>query len=284
MVFMYRADLFAKYGLQVPTTWAQYGTLAAKVRRVDPHAYLGGYPGDGATFAGYTQPIGDQWYSTDGNSWTININGAADVQMAQFWQKLVEADQVDTTAFFTPDWNKAMNDGGLLSWTAGVWAPGVVESVAEKTKGDWKIAPMPSWSGEDQVGVDGGSASMVTKTSKHPKQAVQYLSWLNASEAGPKILAQQGGQFPASLQGQSTLTSLPVPALVSDQKDYWTVAQQIAKTTAPVTWGPNVQIAYDTYSDAIKTAAAKKTSFAAVLNQTQSAVVADLKKNGFTVK
>ncbi|MGN6325390.1 ABC transporter substrate-binding protein [Pseudolysinimonas sp.] len=283
MVLMYRADLFQKYGLELPKTWDDYAALAAKVKQVAPSAFLGGYPDDGSTFAGYTQPLKDSaWYSTDGKSWKVGIDDAANKRVADFWQPLVEKGLVDTTHFFTPEWNTEMNNGTLLTWTAGVWAPGTIESVAPDTKGDWRIAPMPSWDGEQQVGFMGGSTAMVTKTSKHPKEAVEFLSWLNASKDGASRLAV-GGLFPASIPGQESLSGLSVPPIVEGQDDFWTVAQHIAKHTAKVTWGPNVQVAYDTYADAIKAATTNKTPYADALTKTQDAVVADLKKTGFTV-
>jgi multiple sugar transport system substrate-binding protein len=36
MQFYYRADIFDKLGLKVPTTWAEYADVAAKVRAADP--------------------------------------------------------------------------------------------------------------------------------------------------------------------------------------------------------------------------------------------------------
>ncbi|BDZ46135.1 hypothetical protein GCM10025866_20440 [Naasia aerilata] len=86
------------------------------------------------------------------------------------------------------------------------------------------------------------------------------------------------------MHGQADLGKQPIPDLVSGQSDFWKVATDIAGSTAAVTWGPNVQVAYDTYSDAIKKATADKTPYADALKTTQEAVVADLKKTGFTVK
>jgi multiple sugar transport system substrate-binding protein len=283
MIFVYRADLFAKYGLQAPKTWDEYAALAKKVREVAPTAFLGGYPDDGATFAAYAQPLGTQWWSTDGQKWKVDINSANSKRVASFWQSLVEQGLVDTTHFFTPDWNTKMNDGTLLSWTAGAWAPGVMASVAPDTAGKWAAAPMPTWGGEPTVGLMGGSSAMVTKTSKHPAEAVQFLEWLNGSAEGSGLLGGTVGLFPASTAGQAGLAALPVPSLVSGQKDYWTFAAGVAKNTAPVTWGPNVQIAFNTYSDAIKAAVQAKSPFGAALDKTQDTVVADLKTSGFEV-
>ncbi len=284
MIFVYRADLFEQYGLTPPATWDEYAALAKQVKEVAPNSFLGGYPDDASTFAAYTQPLGAEWWSTDGESWSVDIDGSASQRVATFWQDLVESGNVDTTHFFTPEWNTMMNDGTLLSWTAGVWAPGVMESVAPDTAGLWAAAPMPSWDGETQVGLMGGSSVLVTKSSDHPEEAVQFLQWLNGSEEGSTELIDKGGLFPASIAGQDALADQPVPSLVSGQTDFWTFAAGVAADTAPVTWGPNVQVAFDAYSDGIKAATASKGSYIDVLEKTQDAVVSDLEKSGFTVK
>lgn len=283
MVFMYRKDLFAKYDLKVPTTWDEYAALATRVKEVAPSAFLGGYPDDASTFAAYTQPLGAKWWSTNGDSWTVGIDGPESKRVAKFWQPLVEQGLIDTTHFFTPEWGTEMNNGTLLSWTVGAWGPGSAISVAPDTAGDWAIAPMPSWDGESKVGLMGGSSVMVTKNSKHPQEAVKFLTWLNASTEGTTGMVEKGGLFPASTPGQKVLAGQPVPEIVTGQDDFWDVALAAAQNTAPVTWGPNVQVAFDTWGDAIKQATESRTSYLDVLTKTQDAVVADLKKSGFTV-
>ncbi|MFP7761717.1 extracellular solute-binding protein [Marisediminicola sp. LYQ85] len=283
MIFVYRADLFEEYGLTPPTTWDEYADLAREVKEVAPDAFLGGYPDDASTFAAYTQPLGAEWWSTDGESWTIGIDDAASERVAEFWQPLVEDEVVDTTHFFTPEWNTMMNDGTLLSWTAGVWAPGVMESVAPDTAGLWAAAPMPSWDGESEVGLMGGSSVMVTNTSEHPAEAAEFLAWLNGSAEGSSLLASEAGLFPASTAGQESLADLPVPSLVSEQTDFWTFAADVGSNTAPITWGPNVQVAFDAFSDGIKAATASGGSYTDVLESAQDAVVSDLEESGFTV-
>src|ERR1700761_3364361 len=52
MGLFYRADLFKKYGLPVPTTWAQYLSDAQKVHAANPNAYIAAFPANDA-----------QWFS-----------------------------------------------------------------------------------------------------------------------------------------------------------------------------------------------------------------------------
>ncbi|KAJ1683079.1 hypothetical protein LUZ63_021695 [Rhynchospora breviuscula] len=284
MVFMYRADIFAQHGWQVPTTFDEYAALAAQVRTTLPNTYLGGFPDEGATLAAYSMQAGAQWWSTEGDAWKVDIDGAPTRQVLDFWEPLVRKDLISTTHFFTPEWNTALNDGTLLSWMVGVWGPGSIASVAPDTAGDWRIAKMPAWrSGETATGLFGGSSAMVGATTKHAKQAVEFLTWLNGSKEGSSLLAE-GGLFPASVAGQESLPSLEVPKLATGQSDFWQVASQAASDAVPFTWGPNVQFAFDSYSDSIKKALTGGTPWTDVLTSTQDAVIGDLKNTGFTVQ
>ncbi|MGO4749442.1 ABC transporter substrate-binding protein, partial [Streptomyces sp. 2MCAF27] len=43
MMFTYRKDLFAKYGVKVPTTWAEYAGAAEQIHKKDPDAYIASF-------------------------------------------------------------------------------------------------------------------------------------------------------------------------------------------------------------------------------------------------
>ena len=68
------------------------------------------------------------------------------------------------------------------------------------------------------------------------------------------------------------------------QTDYYEVVGEIAKNTRPVTWGPNTDVAASAFTDALNAAVKNGTSWSDALTATQKAVVADLKKQGFTVR
>lgn len=283
MIFMYRKDIFDQNGWAPPSTWNEYAALAQTVKTTLPGTLLGGYPDDASTMAAYAQPLGAEWWATEGDAWKVGIDEAPTQRVVDFWQPLVEQGLVDTTHFFTPEWGTKMNDGSILSWTAGAWAPAAAFSVAPDTAGLWAAAKMPTWDGESGTGFMGGSSVMVTKNTEHPKEAVEFLQWLNASDDGTRGLIDIG-LFPASSAGQSQLADQPVPDLVSDQADFWDLAVGIAENSAPFTWGPNVQVAFDAWSDGVKAATQSGGSYTAVLKTAQDAVVADLEKSGFTVQ
>ena len=163
-------------------------------------------------------------------------------------------------------------------------SPGVIESVAPDTAGSWAGAPLPQWTaGDATVGFMGGSSVFITKSSKHVAESAKFLEWLNGSVAGSGDLASISNIYPASIAGQKALASAKVPNLVSAQPDFYAVAAKVSEKTAAVTWGPNVQTAFDSFSDQLQAAQASGGSFADALVKAQDITVSDLEKNGFTV-
>jgi multiple sugar transport system substrate-binding protein len=282
MLFFYRKSLFAKYGLSVPKTWDDYAKLAAEVRQKAPNSYLGDFPSvDPGEFGGLAQQAGAKWWTASGTTWGVGINDAATKKVAAFWDGLLKAGQIDPENAWTPAWNKAMDNGTILSWTAGVWGPGTLEGVAADTKDDWGVAPLPQWdASSNATGNWGGSSMAVTTDSKHQAAAAQFVIWMNTDPAALKLLVDQGGVYPADIDAQGDIAA---PTFLPSVTDFAATAKAAAAGTAPATWGPDVSTAYSAYNDVIGKAVANKTSLPDAFDAIQQTVVADMKKNGFTV-
>lgn len=285
MMLYYRDDIFTQLGLTVPTTWDEFAQLAKQVRQKDPKRYLTTFSAaDPGWFAGLAQQAGAKWFGVNGDSWSVNVNDAATKKVADFWGGLVAAGDVDDQPMYTPEWNKALNDGTLIAWPSAVWGPGVLAGNAADTAGKWKIAQLPQWTaGEHRTGSWGGSSTAVAAKSKHMAQAVQFAIWLNTDPTAVSGLITNGGIYPAATAAQTGGALASAPAFFSNQPDFYTLAQQIAGTAAGVTWGPNVNVTYATYKDAFAKAITDKSAFAAAVDSMQQATVDDLKKNGFKV-
>ena len=66
---------------------------------------------------------------------------------------------------------------------------------------------MPTWDGETAAGFMGGSSVMVAKNSDHPKEAVEFLQWMNGSKEGRHGLSTRA--VPRLDHGQDELASRP---------------------------------------------------------------------------
>jgi multiple sugar transport system substrate-binding protein len=283
LAFFYRKDIFTKYHLAVPTTWAQYATEAAQLHKDDPSIYMGDTATtDAGLFAGLTQQAGAQWWSASGNSWSVGIDSAAAQKVASFWGGLVQQGALDSQTAWTASWDKSFSSGQYASWVSAVWAPGDLQSQAANTSGDWAMAELPQWSaGQDVSGAWGGSATSVTADSQHPQQAAEFISWLNQSSQGTSLLVSDGAIYPASLTAESS-SSLPAQTFM-DQPDFYTLAKQYSAATAAATWGPDVDVAYSDFADDFASTVTTQSGYLAALGKLQSSVVTDMKSAGFTV-
>jgi multiple sugar transport system substrate-binding protein len=285
MMFYYREDLFEKYGLMVPTTWEQFAETARALKKKAPDTDLTTFSAnDSGLFAGLAQQAGAKWWTTSGDKWNVGIDDAATRKVAEFWGGLVEEGAVDNQPMYTPAWNKALNTGKQIAWVSAVWAPGTLTTAAPDTKGKWAMAPLPQWSPSDKVtGSWGGSSTAVTTDSGHKAAAAKFAAWLNTDDAALQALAKESGIYPAATNAQTSGAFATPPDYFSNQPDFYTEAAEIAKTTAPSAWGPNVNVAYTTFKDAFGKAAKDKSDFGAALTTMQDDTVADLKKQGFEV-
>ncbi len=283
MALFYRADLFKKYHLTVPVTWAQFAADAAKLHAEAPGVYLGSFSTvDPGEFAGLTQQAGAQWWSASGTTWTVNIDSAASQKVASFWQSLIASGGVDNQPQWTAAWNKGMNDGKYIAWVSDVWAPSDMPTTSPSNAGKWLMAQLPQWtSGSTVVGNWGGSSTAVLAASKHQQAAAEFAAWLNTSQQGTAALVSDGGIYPADIAAEGALSA--PPSYFSNQPAFWSLAKQYAAGASQVTWGPDVDVAYSEFTTAFGGAVTSKGSFLSPLAQVQSAVVNDMKKSGFTV-
>ncbi|WP_336322192.1 ABC transporter substrate-binding protein [Streptomyces lavendofoliae] len=285
MMFYYRADLFAQYGLKVPATWDEFAATARALKKKAPDKALTTFSAnDSGLFAGLAQQAGARWWTTEGEKWKVGIDDAATRKVADFWGGLVAEGAVDNQPMYTPAWNKALNTGKQIAWVSAVWAPGTLTTAAPDTKGKWAMAPLPQWtSGTNSTGSWGGSTTAVTTDSTHRAAAVKFATWLNTDPEALAALVKESGVYPAAIAAQSGGALAQPPAFFANQPDFYTRAAAIARTTAPAAWGPNVNVAYTAFKDEFGKAAKAKSGFGTALTAMRNATVADLKKQGFEV-
>ncbi|RBM17056.1 ABC transporter substrate-binding protein [Streptomyces sp. PT12] len=285
MMFYYREDLFAEYGLEVPTTWEEFADTARAVRDADPQAYLTTFSAnDAGLFAGLAQQAGAQWWTVEGERWRVAIDDDATRRVAEFWGGLVAEDAILNEPMYTPAWNQALNTGEQIAWVSAVWAPGTLSTAAPDTAGSWAMAPLPQWEeGGNATGSWGGSTTAVTNDSQHREAAVEFAAWLNTDPEALAALVTEGGIYPAATAAQTGDALAQPPAFFENQPDFYARAAEIAQGTAPAAWGPNVNVAYDAFNDAFAAAAESRGDFAEALATVHRATVDDMESHGFQV-
>jgi multiple sugar transport system substrate-binding protein len=285
MGLFYRADLFKKYGLTVPTTWGQYLADAKKVHAAHPNVYITAFPpNDAQWFAGLAWQAGAQWFGTSGDSWVTDINDPASQQVASFWQQLISDHLVKSDLDFESAWYKDLADGTLLTWPTAVWGENTLITNAASTKGDWRVAPLPNWGATPSNGNWGGSTTVVFKDSKYPAQAAQFAEWLNTNQASITGLITQGGLYPADLAGQQQPADNSPVAFYGGQ-NIWQVFESDGKlVNTSFQWGPIMSTTFTQMQDGFGNVTTGSSTLSQVLASTQSQTVSSMRQQGFSVK
>ena len=160
----------------------------------------------------------------------------------------------------------------------------MLEGIAPKTKGKWAMAPLPQWSeGDTAVGYWGGSSTAVMKKSKHPAEAAEFATWLNTDAKAVEGLISISNVYPASSDGQTAPALDKPPSFLPDDGEFFARAAEISKTARGFTWGPNVNVTYQSYKDAFGKAIRSRQPFTGALDTMQQKTVQDMEKSGFEV-
>ena len=284
MALFYRADLFEKAGIAIPTTWDEYAAAAEKVKAA------GGYitnfsQSDISQFAGLSWQAGGRWFTNDGNQWSVTLDDANTKKVADYWQNLLTKKLVSTVPPWTTEWDNAYNTGAAWTWVSAVWGANSIATGAPKTAGKWKVAPMPQWAaGEKVAGNWGGSSTAVFKGSKHVYEAAQFALWLNTSEEALTLLNAKANLYPATKTGAALPALQKGLAFYGDQKIYDVFAEASAQVSPDFTWGPTMTATYANASDGFKAAVSGKGSLNDALTAAQASTIQTLKSQAIPVK
>ena len=284
MALFYRADIFQKYHLPVPTTWAQYADDAAKLHAADPNAYITDFPPrNPGWFVGFVWQNGGQLFTTSGQSWKVTINSPQALQVAAYWQDLLDKKLIKTEADFTTAWYSDLQTGALATWFSGAWGNGILKQNAPQSAGKWRVAAMPQWQAGQAVSSNwGGSTTVVFKNSQHPQQASTFAQWISANQQSA-LLEFTTGAYPALVSAQSS------PVMNSPQPFYGNqVINQVFSASAQQVnvnfqWGPSMEQVYNDMGDQFANAVNGHGTLSDGLNAVQQSTITYLQKQGFTV-
>jgi len=250
MVLYYRADIFKKYNLPVPTTWAQFADDSAKLHAANPKVYITDFPPrQPGQFVGLLWQNGANLFSISGQSWKVSINSPQALQVAAYWQNLIDKKLVKTEADFTNAWFNDFQTGTLATWLSGAWGNGILKLNAPQTSGNWRVAPLPQWQAGQNVSSNwGGSSTVVFKNTKHPQEANVFAQWISADERSAEL--QFGtGAYPALLSSLNSSTVNSPQPFFGNQVINQVFLSASKQVNVNFQWGPSMEQVYNDMSD-----------------------------------
>ena len=290
MGLLYREDLFRKYDLTVPTTWDEFKTEAQKLKSRNPKAFMTDFgANDGGFMHGLFWQAGAKPYTYAESSLPnigIKLNDPNAAKVMSYWDDLIKGGLADTTSYGTTDFYNGLSSGKYATYVAAGWGPGYLQSVAQKTSGKWRAAPLPQWTaGANAQGDWGGSAFSVTDQSAHPQEATRVaMEIFGSDQAAWKIGIDKAFLFPTSkpiLQwdyfrnkkwdffgGQAVNGEVFVPA---------------SDAVGAFDWTPFNDYVFGQLTANVGSAVTKKTSLVDALNTTQTTISTYAQKQGFKV-
>jgi multiple sugar transport system substrate-binding protein len=285
MALYYRADIFQKYNIPVPTTWAQYADDAAKLHAADPTEYMTDFPPkEPGWFTGLVWQAGGQLFSINGQSWKVSVNNSAAQQVASYWQDLIAKKLVKTEPDFTNAWYHDLQTGSVATWVSAVWGASTISGNAPQSSGKWKVAPIPQWTaGQTVDGNWGGSTFVVFKSSKHPKEAAEFDIWLNTNAQSLQYMIQGASIYPAyQPELEESILNQPQP-FFGNQSIYSIFKQATTQVNTNFQWGPTINQVYTDLGDNFANVVNGKGTLSDALDATQQSTVTFMKSQGFTV-
>lgn len=243
LALYYRRDIFEKYDLATPTTWATYMADAEKLKAADPAISITSFtPQDVSTLQGLVWQAGAHPYSYENDSFVLDMNSPEMDKVADYWQEMIDKGLVDTSAPpFSPALYAAWNDGTIASYIGPSWMNFTLQPNAADTAGKWGVLPLPEWTeGEASGGNWGGGGTAVFVGTEHPYEAAVFADWLSTTpEAASAMKAVLGsGQLASNAWDESGSNDAPIPFF--DGQPVFQVFHESALNTDPsFQWAPD---------------------------------------------
>lgn len=187
----YRTDLLQKYGFaKPPETWEELGMQATKIVDGEKAANptFAGFVFQGKAYEGLTCNA-LEWLASSGGGTIVDQSGKVTVNNPQAvailntlkgWVGTVIPKGVST--YQEEDARTAFQGGNAAFERNWPYAYSVGQTADSAVKGKFDVAPLPASAGSKHSGTIGGWGQAVSKYSKSPDAAIQYIRYLCSPE------------------------------------------------------------------------------------------------------
>jgi len=184
----YRTDLLKKYGYSSPpTTWSQLFSMSKKIvageQKSNPN--FSGFVFQGNAYEGLTCDS-LEWIASsggghfiDGGKATINNPKAAAV-LNMFRDNIGKTTPRGVTSYQEGETHTAFIDGNAAFMRNWPYAYSLAQAKGSKVAGKFAVAPLPHGPGGGSVATVGGWQLAVSKYSKHPDAAIEFVRYMTS--------------------------------------------------------------------------------------------------------
>jgi multiple sugar transport system substrate-binding protein len=288
MVLLYRQDIFSKYHLPVPKTWAQYASEAVKLHKLNPKIYLTDFPPDSGWLTALLWQAGARPFTPSNNFRNLKLafDSAPAQKVVKYWSSLIKRGAVDTIPDFTTAWYKGLVDGTYASWPTAVWGPVFLAGLKGMPKDVWRVALLPQWSpGESSSGNWGGGVISALASTKHPAEAAELAIWMNSDPAAVRTLWYKDTIFPdvKSLLQSPRFLNIGLEFFGSQKGSNRVMAKAATQVDTGFGWSPFADYADTVMNDQLASATKGHITFQKALANMQKQLSDYAKQQGVKV-
>ncbi|MFJ4830842.1 ABC transporter substrate-binding protein [Streptomyces sp. NPDC088747] len=242
----YRTDLFEKAGVKVPTTWAEFEKAAEKIKAADKNVRILNAPkgGDIPFVNGLAWQAGSEGFGVKGDAWTVRVDDEPARKVASFWDGLVRDDLVLNHPAWSEEESTARKKGQVAAFVGAPWSGAGLISQTPEQKGEWAVAPLPTWDGRAATGTWGGTSFAVPKGSEHTDAAAEFIEWLTTDPAAMKARLANAEAPSSVLPADPGLQKVAAQEFAAASGNYFAndlyeiAAAQVDTIVTGWTWGP----------------------------------------------
>ncbi|MBB2973274.1 ABC transporter substrate-binding protein [Mesorhizobium sp. RMAD-H1] len=211
----YRRDFYDKAGVDPQTikTWDDFIEAGKRISAANPGVIMtqGDFNADSEWFRMITNEQGCGFFSTDGQS--ITINQPACVAALEKIKEMKDAGII--TAANWDEKIQANKAGAVASQVYGGWYEGSVRSTAPDLAGKWGVYPMPSLTADGPRAANiGGSSLAISNASQNKEAAWAFVNYALGTDEGQVTMLKSFGLVP------SLLSAVKDP-FVAEPQAYW---------------------------------------------------------------
>lgn len=288
MGLIYRKDLFQKYDIAIPKTWAEFEAAGLKMKAAGGPMIADLSTADAPYYFGaLIRQAGGQIFDYDSKTKTVTINltSPAANKVMGFWQKMLDEGIVATSDYYTTDFSQELANDKVATWPSAAWAPGYMSSVTGD-KQSWAAAPLPQWDLANPVQVNyGGSTFMVLNQAKDKKLAAKVAMELYTDQASLTDGWKKQIIFPFNLKAldSSEFLNAKVDFFGGQQanKEVFVPAAKVMKATTFTPFQAQVETVFTTYIGKLNH---KQMTAPQALEAMQKSLTSYATKQGFKVK
>ncbi len=240
-ILMYNKEALdkAKVTLSNTPTWQEVADAAAKVNsKTMSGICMRGKPGWGDLFAPLTtvvQTFGGNWYD---NQWNATVDTAEWKQAVGFYKNMLDkSGEKDPVSYSFNECLTALKEGKAAMWADASVAASMLEADDSPVKGKMGYAHMPV-DKTDQSGWLWSWNLAIPKTTKHQKEALDFVKWATSKDY-IKLVGQQIGW--SNVPPGSRTSTYSIPEYKQAAAAYAPITLEVMSSVNPKQPGVNPQ-------------------------------------------